>query len=50
MGGPGGMMRGGQHCTRVGRGGFYRGGVGGRGVGGIRQFDTPRNLSYQKRR
>lgn len=50
IGGPGGMMRGGQHGTRGGRGGFSRGGDGGRGGGGMRQSGNPNNLSYQNRR
>ncbi|XP_017798747.1 PREDICTED: ras GTPase-activating protein-binding protein 1 [Habropoda laboriosa] len=49
-GGPGGVMRGGQHGTRGGRGGFSRGGDGGRGGGGMRQSGNPSNPSYQNRR
>ncbi|KOC71064.1 Ras GTPase-activating protein-binding protein 2 [Habropoda laboriosa] len=42
VGGPGGVMRGGQHGTRGGRGGFSRGGDGGRGGGGMRQSGLSR--------
>ena len=49
LGGPGGMMRGGQHGTR-GRGGFNRGGGEG-GRGGLRQpSGNPNNQNYQNRR
>ncbi|KAJ8670755.1 hypothetical protein QAD02_002014 [Eretmocerus hayati] len=48
-GGPGGMMRGGQHGTR-GRGSFNRGGGEG-GRGGLRQSSSnPNNQNYQNRR
>lgn len=50
IGGPGGIMRGGQHGTR-GRGGFNRGGGEGGGRGGIRQpGGNPNNQNYQNRR
>lgn len=48
-GGPGTMMRGGQHGTR-GRGGFSRGGGEGNRSGLRQSGGNPNNQNYQNRR